>query len=83
MTMKQCINKNGWQVNTDTSQPYRSMDVDVTFYNNGTLDETQFLIGSYNVDELTELFSEFCMENNIPKNTVVNIIVVRVYEKAA
>ena len=69
MTMKQCINKNGWEVNTDTSQPYRSMDVDVTFYNNG--------------NELTELFSEFCMENNIPKNTVVNIIVVRVYEKAA
>lgn len=83
MTVKQCISKYGWQINTDTSQPYRSMDVEVTFYNNGTLDETQFLIGSYNVDELTKLFSGFCNENNIPKNTVVSITVAKVYEKAA
>lgn len=55
MTIKQCINEYGWQVNTDTSQPYRSMDVSVNFDNDG-LDETQFTINSYDVDELTKLF---------------------------
>ncbi|WP_097006515.1 hypothetical protein [Lacrimispora amygdalina] len=82
MTIKQCISKNGWQINTDTSQPYRSMDVSVNF-NNGGLDETQFTINSYNVDELTKLFLEFCKENNIRQNTVTSITIVRVYEEKA
>ncbi len=83
MTIKQCISKNGWQANTDTSQPYRSMDVSVTFENGGTLDETQFLINAYNADELTELFLEFCKENNLYQNTVVGITIVHVYENKA
>ena len=83
MTVKQCISKNGWQVNTDTSQPYRSMDVSVNFNNGETLDETQFLINAYNADELTELFLEFCKENNLHQNTVIGLTIVRVYENKA
>ena len=82
MTIKQCINKNGWQVDIDTSQPYRSMDVNVNFNNDG-LDETQFIINSYDVDELTKLFLEFCKENNIRQNTVTSITIVKVHEGKA
>lgn len=83
MTIKQCIRKKGWQLYADTSQSYRSMDVDVDFKNEGVLDETQFHINAYNENELTELFTEFCKENNLRRNTVVSVNIVQVYEGKA
>lgn len=83
MTIKQYIAKFGWQMEGVTCSLYRSMDVDVGFENNGVPDETQFQINAYDVDELTELFSEFCRENLIAKNTVTNISIVRLYVEKA
>ncbi len=83
MTVKQCVKEKGWQIESDTEILYRSMDVSIGFENNGVVDETQFHINVYDVNELTELFSEFCKENNVPKNTVTSITVVQLYEEKA
>lgn len=83
MTIKQCIKEKGWQMESDTEPPYRSMDVSIGFQTDGFADETQFHINTYDVNELTELYSEFCKENNIPKNTVTSISIVQLYEEKA
>lgn len=83
MTIKQYIKEKGWQMESDTELPYRSMDVDISFQTDGIADETQFHINAYDVNELTELFSEFCKENNIPNNTVTSINIVQIYAKKA
>ena len=76
MTIKQYIKKYGWGLGCD-SKPCRAMNVDIDFINNeGKLDETQFSINAYNVNELDELFTEFCKENNFKRNTVTNISIV-------
>lgn len=82
MTIKQCI-KNGWKIEKNSGSPYRSMDVNIGFENDGIEDETQFLINSYDVNELTQLYSDFCKENNIPNNTVTYITIVQFYEEKA
>lgn len=83
MTIKQYIKEKGWQMECDTELPYRSMDVDISFQTDGIADEAQLHINAYDVNELTELFSEFCKENNIPNNTVTSINIVQIYEEKA
>ncbi len=79
MTIKQIIKEKGWQMETDVNIPYRSMDVNICFQAGGIADETQLCINAYDVNELEELFSEFCKENNIPKNAVISVNIVQLY----
>lgn len=82
MTIKQCIKENGWQIDADNEGNInRSMDVDIDFENNGIMDETQFRITSYDVEELSGLFADFCKENNISANTVESITIVHFYQE--
>ena len=81
MTVKQFIKKHGWNISCDMSTPHRYMNVNVVFENNGQMDETQFSIKSFNGKELSTLFTDFCKENNLPANTVINIVVVQTAEK--
>lgn len=76
MTIRQCIKKNGWQLECET-EGCRAMSVDVDFFNGTTNDETQFDITAYNADELAELFKEFCKENGYPYNRVTSITIVK------
>ena len=79
MTINQYIKKHGWSVECDLSKPYRFQTVDVSFENEEAmigLDETEFDIPAYNVKELSTLFKEFCKENGLKSNTVINIRIV-------
>ena len=78
MTIKQCIKKKGWQIDCD-SKLGRYMSVDIGFVNSdGKDDETQFDIKAYDVDELDNLFADFCKENGFKKNTVYSICIVKI-----
>lgn len=83
MTINQCIKDRGWQMESSTATPYRSMDVNIGFINDGNADETQFHVNAYDVNELERLFSDFCKENNTPKNTVTSITIMQLYEEKA
>lgn len=81
MTIKEYIRKKGWQRECD-SKVCRAMSVDIGFLNDKRQhDETQFDIRAYDVDELSQLFSEFCNENGFRKNTVTNITIVKMADK--
>ena len=69
-----------WIVDCDTSNPYRVMNVDVYFMNNGEEDKTQFSIKAYDTAELEECFHEFCKDNNVAENSIYAIYVVEVAE---
>lgn len=78
MTIKECITKYGWQTECNTGS-CRAMSVDVDFLNNlKLLNEVQLDINAYDADELSDLFADFCKENNFPTNTVVSITIVDV-----
>lgn len=82
MTIKQYFANGGkWEVECDTSKPYRAMSVNIGFLHaKGKEDEVQFDIQAYDVDELSRLFNEFCKENNFPTNTVMYVTVVQIAE---
>ena len=76
MTVKQWIKKHNWhsECNHTTGAV---MNVDISFINSdGHEDETEFSIRSFDVNELSELFRDFCKENNFKCNTVTNICIV-------
>lgn len=78
MTIKQYIQKYGWQMERD-SKACRAMSVDVSFLDiEGREDETQLEISSYDEQELSDLFADFCMENRFPTNTVTGVTIVQV-----
>lgn len=79
-TVIQYFDRGGkWNVECDTSMPYRVMDVDVAFTNSdGEDDEVQFSIKAYDKNELSSLFNQFCKEQGYPNNTVSNISVYNV-----
>ena len=78
MTIRQYMKRYGWQ-NDCGSEEDKAMNVEVYFINNEQkFDETQFSINAYDVDELDELFSEFCKENGLKRDTVYNIVIVEV-----
>lgn len=53
------------------------MNVDVSFINSeGREDETQFSIKAYDTQDLSDLFNDFCKENNFKRDTVFAITVV-------
>lgn len=81
MTIKQYIRKHGLQYDCDPGL-HRAMSVVIAFINdNGENDETEFSVTiSDPVNELDELFSDFCKENRFTRNTVTYIAVVRAAE---
>ncbi len=82
MTIKQCIKKNGWNLECELPIGYRAVDVDVAFTNNGSADETQFTLQGFHdteISKLDELYTGFCKCENIPRNTVVSVSVVNAY----
>ena len=80
MTIKEYIIKNGWQYECET-KPCRYMNVDVNFLNNEkSEDETQFSIRAYDVEELDQLFNDFCKENGFNRNTVTCVTIVQMAE---
>lgn len=86
MTVKEYIRRHGWNLECENIRACRSMEVDIAFENEDTLDdmdETEFIINAYDDDELSELFDEFCKENNLANNTVDNIVVSCCYEEEA
>ena len=86
MTIKKCIKKYGWNLECERTKPCRSMEVDIAFENEDTLDgmdETEFIINAYDVDELSELFDNFCEENSLANDTVANIVVSCCYKEEA
>ena len=80
MTIKEYIKKSDWQYECET-KPCRYMNVDVNFLNNEKAeDETQFSIRAYDVEELDQLFNDFCKENGFNRNTVTCIAIVQMAE---
>lgn len=82
MTFKQYINKYGLQYDCEPGL-HRAISVIIAFINNEEQsDETEFsvMIGENVINELNELFSEFCKENNFPRNTVTYVAIVRAAE---
>ena len=81
MTIKQTILKSGWNIECNVSSCFRYMIVHVGFINrDGNEDETSFDIKAYDVEELNQLYTDFCEENAQKKNTVTSINVVAVAE---
>ena len=77
MTIKQYTKKCGWQIECDLKL-CGAMTVDVAFIDKeGKEDETQFDIRAFDRQELSDLFADFCKENKLPRNTVINIIIVQ------
>lgn len=81
-TIMQYFNRGGkWNIECDTSIPYRAMDVQIGFVNSdGEEDEVEFSIKPYDKRELSSLYKDFCKENNYPNNTVKYISVAKVAE---
>lgn len=80
MTLKQCIQKNGWHVEVDKLRRFQS--VAIAFLNGeGESDETEFDISGACTDagaeELSALYEEFCKECGIKSNTVTAVSVVQ------
>lgn len=76
MTVKELIHKKGWTIECET-RPCRWMEVIISFINPQKMEEeTSFDIHAYDVDELNNLFKDFCKENEFPFNTVTSITIV-------
>lgn len=82
MTILKYVKEKGWQTEIDGPLK-RYQTVDIGFVNSdGNDDETQFSVNgagtTQGVKELTELFAQFCKENNFATNTVTSITIVAV-----
>ena len=78
MTIRQYIKNHGWQDETTALGAHRYMTVDIDFLDtNKKEQETQFDIHSYELDELANLFRDFCKENHFPLNQVTSITIVK------
>lgn len=84
MTIKSAIKKGKLRAQLCYSTPlYRAMIVHVDFINaEKREDETSFdLMANKNaINELDELYTEFCKENDLKRNTVTSITVVATAE---
>lgn len=76
MTIKQIARKKkGIQTENINPDQRRFTTYDIDFINpDGETDETQF--DAENIEELDQLFTDFCKENGFKRNTVVSITIV-------
>ena len=81
MTIKEFVEKNGWYFNTEDNGG-GFWNVSIGFVNSAddNDDETEFSIKAYDVDELEELFDNFCKENELANNTVTYVSIVETVE---
>lgn len=79
MTVKQYIQKHGWQYYGEHIILYGAISVQVGFINDeGNDDETEFSIEVGDcMNELDQLFSDFCKENGFSNDTVTYVTIVR------
>ena len=79
MTVKEFVEKNGWYFNVENNDG-SFWNVNIGFVNStdDNDDETTFSISAYDVDELEELFYDFCEENELANNTVTYVSVVEI-----
>lgn len=80
MTVLECINDAGIQMETDSIRMYQT--VDIAFINSdGRDDETEFDVSFLGtragVSELRMLYANFCKDNGFPTDTVTSISVVK------
>ena len=81
MTIRKTIKEQGWNFECSVLTCFRAMIVHVGFIDSdGNDDETSFDISAYDVKELDTLYSDFCKENGLKRNTVTSISVVAVAE---
>ena len=58
------IKSTPWVLECDMTDPFRAMTVQIGFsHKENEMDETEFCIDTFNVQELAELFDVFCKEN--------------------
>lgn len=76
MTIRQWLEINDWAVNP-TEPEGKFWRVHIGFINSKYReeDDTELTIRAYDLDELEELFDDFCVENNIANDTVVYVAV--------
>lgn len=80
MTLKEFVEKNGKEICVSKMRQWQS--VTIGFINaDGKDDETEFDVyrvdTSAGLEELAQLFNDFCAENNFPTNTVQSVRVVK------
>ena len=80
MTLKEFVEKNGKEKCVSKMRQWQS--VIIGFINaDGKDDETEFDVyrvdTSAGLEELAQLFNDFCAENNFPTNTVQSVRVVK------
>lgn len=76
MSVREFLEKNGWGRTVLKGHHY--MTVCIQFLNDKKMeDETEFDISACDVDELEELFQNFCQENGFAVDTVTDVYVVR------
>lgn len=80
MNIKECIQKNGLQIEVDELKQCQSVDI-VFINSDGMEDETEFDVYAVNTQagerELSELFEGFCKEHRFKSDTVSAVIVVK------
>ena len=73
------IKNTPWVLECDMTDPFRAMTVQIGFsHKENEMDETEFCIDTFNVQELAELFDVFCKENNFKDVKVNSVSIVRV-----
>lgn len=80
MDIKECIRKNGLQI--EVGELKQCQSVDIVFTNSDRIeDKTEFDVYAVNTRagecELSELFEGFCKENRFKSDTVSAVIVVK------
>ena len=81
MTVNEFVKKNGWYFNIeDNASGFWNVNIGFVNSSDGNDDETEFSIKAYDVDELEELFDEFCEENELMSNAVTYVSVVETAE---
>lgn len=77
MTVRQYIMEHGWIGEDFTSKDF--VNVKIYFINDDNQeDATEFSIGAYKLNELCDLFDEFCKDNNFDNDTVEGVEVTEV-----
>lgn len=73
MTIGDWIKANGWNFDCCGKKTGKVMTVDISFTHSNVYDETSFDINAYDLAELTNLFQEFCEENDLSDILVTNV----------
>ena len=77
MTIKQWLDINGWAINpAATEGKFWRVHIGFIDSRNREEDEAELAIRAYDLDELNELYDDFCRENKMTNDTVVYVAVI-------